>query len=352
MCEKDAFRPGERLRLSRRTFGVLTGAAGVTMLLHRAAYAQDVTGTDVEITTPDGTVDAYFVHPASGKAPGVIMWPDIFGLRPAFREMADRLAAEGYAVLVPNPFYRDVKGTVVNEDEDLSAAVERLLPYMRNITADGVSTDATAFVGWLDEQEAVDTGKKIGVMGFCMSGSYTIRAAAALPDRVGAAASFHGAGIATDAPDSPHLLAPQTKAKFLFAIAQNDDAEDPESKNRLEEALAIWPRSRSTPRTTAGFRRILRAMTKRRQRRRGPSCSRSSTGRLHSVAEIDGQQLFDRGPRSRVLRLTLLAQDTVEAILDGRQPEGMRLEALLEGFGGWEGQLKSLATNHLSIRAV
>ena len=237
MCEKDAFKPGERLRLSRRTFGVLTGAAGVTMLLHRAAYAQDVTGADVEITTPDGTVDAYFVHPASGKAPGVIMWPDIFGLRPAFREMADRLAAEGYAVLVPNPFYRDVKGTVVNEDEDLSAAVERLLPYMRNITADGVVTDATAFVGWLDEQEAVDTSKKIGVAGFCMSGSYTIRAAAALPDRVGAAASFHGAGVATAAPDSPHLLAPQTKAKFLFAIAQNDDAEDPEAKNRLKEAF-------------------------------------------------------------------------------------------------------------------
>ena len=196
-----------------------------------------MTGADVEITTPDGTVDAYFVHPGSGKAPGVIMWPDIFGLRPAFREMADRLAAEGYAVLVPNPFYRDVKGTVVNEDEDLSAAVQRLLPYMRNITPERVVTDATAFAGWLDGQEAVDASKKIGVVGFCMSGSYTIRAAAALPDRVGAAASFHGAGVATAAPDSPHLLAPQTKAKFLFAIAQNDDAEDPESKNRLKEAF-------------------------------------------------------------------------------------------------------------------
>ena len=140
-------------------------------------------------------------------------------------------------MLVPNPFYRDVKGTVVNEDEDLSAAVQRLLPYMRNITPEGVVTDATAFAGWLDGQEAVDASKKIGVVGFCMSGSYTIRAAAALPDRVGAAASFHGAGVATGAPDSPHLLAPQTKAKFLFAIAQNDDAEDPKSKNRLKEAF-------------------------------------------------------------------------------------------------------------------
>jgi len=191
----------------------------------------------VEITTPDGTVDAYFVHPASGEAPGVIMWPDIFGLRPAFRAMADRLAAEGYAVLVPNPFYRDVKGTVVGEDEDLSGAISRLMPYARNVTPDAVVTDATAYVGWLDGQEAVDTGRKIGVVGFCMSGPYTIRAAAALPDRVGAAASLHGAGVATEAPTSPHLLAPETKAVFLFAIAENDDADDPQSKERLKAAF-------------------------------------------------------------------------------------------------------------------
>ena len=237
MCENDAFKPGERLRLTRRAFGGLTGAAGVTVLLPPVAYARDVTGHDVEIATPDGTVDAYFVHPASAKAPGVIMWPDIFGLRPAFREMADRLAAEGYAVVVPNPFYRDVKGPVVDENEELFAAVDRLLPYARNITPEAVVTDATALAGWLDRQEAVDPSKKIGVLGFCMSGSYTIRAAAALPDRVGAAASFHGAGVATGAPDSPHLLAPQTRATFVFAIAQNDDAEDPESKNRLKAAF-------------------------------------------------------------------------------------------------------------------
>ncbi|HVL22237.1 MAG TPA: dienelactone hydrolase family protein [Amaricoccus sp.] len=237
MCERDAFEPGERLRLTRRAFGALAGAAGVGMLMPGAAHAAEVTGTDVEITTQDGSVDAYFVHPASGKAPGVIMWPDIFGLRPAFREMADRLAGQGYAVLVPNPFYRDVKGTVVSEDEDLSSAVQRLLPYMRNVTPDAVVTDATAFTSWLDDQESVDTGKKLGVVGFCMSGSYTIRAAAALPERVGAAASLHGAGVATDAPDSPHLLAPETEAKFLFAIARNDDADDPESKNRLKQAF-------------------------------------------------------------------------------------------------------------------
>jgi carboxymethylenebutenolidase len=236
MCEKDAFKPGERLRLSRRRFGALTGAAGVAMLL-RPAHAQEVTGTDVEITTPDGMADAYFVHPASGPAPGVVMWPDIFGLRPAFREMADRLAAEGYAVLVPNPFYRDVKGTVVSEDEELFAAIDRLMPYAQTLTPDAVVADATAFAGWLDGQETVDTGRKLGVMGFCMSGSYTIRAAAALPDRVGAGASIHGGGVATAEPDSPHLLAPETTAVFLFAIAQNDDAEDPEAKNRLEAAF-------------------------------------------------------------------------------------------------------------------
>lgn len=237
MCERDEFHVGERVRLSRRAFGALTGAAGVAVLWQRPAHARDVTGADVQIATPEGIDDAYFVHPADGKAPGVIMWPDIFGLRPAFREMADRLAAEGYAVLVPNPFYRDAKGVVVVEGEEMSAAIQRLMPYARNVTPAAVVSDAAALVGWLDDQPAVDTGRKIGVVGFCMSGSYTIRAAAALPARVGAAASFHGAGVATDAPDSPHLLAPETKATFLFAIAQNDDAKDPASKTRLVDAF-------------------------------------------------------------------------------------------------------------------
>lgn len=237
MCEKDEFHGGERIRLSRRDFGALTGALGVTALWPRPAQAQDVTGSDVEITTPDGTVDAYFVHPASGKAPGVVMWPDIFGLRPAFREMADRLAAAGYAVLVPNPFYRDAKGLVVVEGEDMAAAIQRLRPYASNLTPERVGIDATALVGWLDDQAAVDTARKVGIMGFCMSGSYTIRAAAALPGRVGAGASFHGGGLATGEPDSPHLLAPETRAEFLFAIAQNDDAKDPQAKDLLKQAF-------------------------------------------------------------------------------------------------------------------
>ncbi|WP_424931296.1 dienelactone hydrolase family protein [Amaricoccus macauensis] len=237
MCEKDGFQPGERLNLSRRSFGALTGAAGVSMLWGGKATAQDVSGEEVEFDTPDGTVDGYFVHPASGSAPGVIMWPDIFGIRPAFRAMADRLAAEGYAVFVPNPFYRDATGEVVSEDEPLFSAIDRLRPYAGNLTPDAVVRDATAFTAWLDDQDAVDTGKPIGVMGFCMSGSYTIRAAAALPERIAAGASFHGGGIATDADTSPHLLADETDAEFVFAIAQNDDAEDPESKNRLKEAF-------------------------------------------------------------------------------------------------------------------
>ncbi len=237
MCEKDAFKPGECLSMSRRDFGAMTGAAGVAMLWGGGARAAEVSGTEVEISTPDGTADGYFVHPVSGPAPGVIMWPDIFGLRPAFRQMADRLAAEGYAVLVPNPFYRDAKGAVVGEGEDLFSAIDRLRPYARNITPDAVVTDAAAFTSWLDGQDAVDTGRPIGVMGFCMSGSYTIRAAASLPERIGAGASFHGGGLATEAADSPHLLAPEAKARFLFAIAENDDAEDPDAKTRLTEAF-------------------------------------------------------------------------------------------------------------------
>ena len=271
------------------------------MLLPGVARAAEVIGTDVEITTTDGTADAYFVHPASGQAPGVIRWPDIFGLRPAFREMADRLAGQGYAVLVPNPFYREVKGTVVGEDEDLSAAVQRLLPYMRNVTPERVVIDATAFTGWLDGQEAVDTSRKIGVVGFCMSGSYTIRAAAALPDRVGAAASLHGAGVATDAPDSPHLLAPQTKAQFLFGIARNDDADDPEFKRpSSSRPSATEPRSRSTRQTTAGFPRTRHATTKRRRRRRGRGCSRSSAARWPRARARGGRgpaAAPGRGPR-------------------------------------------------------
>ncbi len=237
MCEKDEFHPGDRVRLNRRAFGALTGAAGVAMLWPGGARAQVVAGADVEIPSPDGVIDAYFVHPEGAKSPGVVMWPDIFGVRPAFREMADRLAAAGYAVLLPNPFYRDAKGLVVVEGEERSEAIKRIMPFARNITPAAIVGDATALVAWLDAQPAVDPARGVGVVGFCMSGPYTIRAAAALPDRIAAAASFHGVALATDAPDSPHLLAPETKARFVLAIAEDDDAKDPEAKNKLREAF-------------------------------------------------------------------------------------------------------------------
>ncbi len=192
---------------------------------------------DVTVPTPDGMADGYFVHPASGAHAGVIMWPDIFGIRPAFRAMGDRLASSGYAVLVPNPFYRSAAGQVTEEGEEFGAAIGRLRPMAQQLTPEAVVADATAFVEFLDAQAAVDAGRQIGTMGYCMSGSFTMRAAAALPERVGAGASFHGGGVATDAPDSPHLLVPQMDASFLFAIAQNDDESDPESKNRLREAF-------------------------------------------------------------------------------------------------------------------
>jgi carboxymethylenebutenolidase len=217
---------------------MLTSAAAFAMMLPRGANAQEVTGADVSVTTPDGTCDGYFVHPASGKGAAVIMWPDIFGIRPAFRAMADRLASSGYSVFVPNPFYRSVAGEVAPaESEDIGAAIGRLRPYAQELTPERVVADATAFLAWLDGQESVDAARKAGVMGYCMSGPFTMRAAAALPERIGAAASFHGGGVATDQPDSPHLLVPQMKASFLFAIAQNDDERDPESKNRLRAAF-------------------------------------------------------------------------------------------------------------------
>jgi carboxymethylenebutenolidase len=241
MCDEHTQKDNERLfksdRLTRRRLGAVAGAAGATFLLPRPANAQETMGMDVSVPTPDGTCDGYFVHPAEGAHAGVIMWPDIFGLRPAFRAMGDRLAASGYSVLVPNPFYRTAAGSVAVEGESFQDSIQRLLPMARELTPERVVADATALSAWLDGQASVDTSRKLGAMGFCMSGSFTMRAASALPDRVGAAASFHGGGIATDAPESPHLLAFQADARFLFAIAQNDDAQDPESKNRLSAAF-------------------------------------------------------------------------------------------------------------------
>ena len=225
--------------MTRREFGTLSAGAGLAALLPRAANAQAVTEQDVEVTTPDGVADCFFVHPASGTHPGVLIWPDILGLRPAFRQMGRRLAESGYSVLVVNPFYRSARSPVVPEgasfqDEDTRNTV---IPLARALSAETHVTDARAFVDFLDAQEAVDPDRKMGTTGYCMGGPITMRTAWARADRVGAGASFHGGGLVTDQPNSPHLLVAEMDAHYLFAIAENDDMEDPEAKNVLRETF-------------------------------------------------------------------------------------------------------------------
>jgi carboxymethylenebutenolidase len=228
-----------RQGLTRRQFGKGGMGVALAMMLPPLATALDVTEQDVRVETPDGSADCYFVHPASGAHAGVIVWPDIMGLRKSFRMMGKRLAEAGYAVLVVNPYYRMTKGAVIADGESFSdpAVRERLMPYARSLSPQTCVTDGRAFVTYLDQQPAVDTGRKMGTTGYCMTGSYTLRLAAAVPERIGAGASFHGGGLATDAADSPHLLIPQIKASFLIAIAQNDDEKDPNAKVLLRKAF-------------------------------------------------------------------------------------------------------------------
>jgi carboxymethylenebutenolidase len=245
MCDNDSFddmteyelRSGE---LSRRQFGALTMGAGLVSLLPAVANAAEVKESEVSIKTPDGTCDAYFVHPTAGQHPGVLIWPDIFGLRPTFRQMGKRLAESGYSVLVVNPFYRKQKAPTAPERADLNDQATRtaLFGLAGSLNADTHVTDAKAFIGWLDAQASVDKKRKMATTGYCMGGPITMRTAAALPDRVGAGASFHGGGLVTDRPDSPHLLVPKMKAHYLFAIAENDDQKEPKSKDALREAFA------------------------------------------------------------------------------------------------------------------
>jgi carboxymethylenebutenolidase len=244
MCDQAAFDDMTEYQLksgvSRREFGALTLGAGLVSLLPRAAAAADVTETEVQIKTPDGTCDAYFVHPATGAHPGVLIWPDIFGLRPAFRQMGKRLAESGYAALVVNPFYRVKPAPTAPEHPDFNDAATRtaLMSLMGALTQETAFTDAKAFIPWLDAQSAVDKKRNMGTTGYCMGGPLTMRTAAAMPTRVGAGASFHGGGLVTDKPDSPHLLVPKMKAHYLFAIAENDDQKQPEAKDVLRAAFA------------------------------------------------------------------------------------------------------------------
>jgi len=226
--------------LTRREFGTLSAGAGLAILLPRAADAQEVTESEVEVPTPDGTADCYFVHPSSGAHAGVIIWPDIMSLRPAFRQMGRRLAESGYAVLVVNPYYRVTRAPVIPEGANMGQDETRatVFPLAGTLSPETHMTDARAFVEFLDGQAVVDTRRKIGTMGYCMGGPITMRTAAAVPDRIGAGASFHGGGLVTDAADSPHLLVPNMQAHYLFAIAENDDADEPDAKNVLRETFA------------------------------------------------------------------------------------------------------------------
>jgi carboxymethylenebutenolidase len=225
---------------SRRRFGALSLGAGFISMLPAVAGAVDVKESKVEIKTPDGVCDAYFVHPAKGKHPAVLIWPDIFGLRTSFRNMGKRLAESGYSVLVVNPFYRKAKAPVVPEGASFqdTAVRTKLFEMMGSLTAETNVIDAKACIAFLDAQASVDKKRKMATTGYCMGGPLTMRMAAAFPDRVGAAASFHGGSLVTDKPDSPHLLVPKMKAQYLFAIAENDDQQQPAAKDALREAFA------------------------------------------------------------------------------------------------------------------
>jgi len=226
--------------VTRRRFAAITGAAGLMALMPSPANARPIAGRDVVIDTPDGKADAYFVAPAKGKAPAVLVWPDIMGLRPAFRQMADRLAEAGYAVLTVNQFYRSVKAPFLKAGEsfDQPEVRARIAPWRAALNPSGTASDARAFVAWLDKQTPVDTRRGVASTGYCMGGPMVMITAAELPNRVRAGAIFHGGGMATDKPDSPHLRIPQMKASFLIAVAENDDKRNPAEKAMLRAAFA------------------------------------------------------------------------------------------------------------------
>ncbi len=241
MCDQD-HSPEDLLKfealglVTRRQFGVLLGA-GVAMMLPQVKNPVAVTESEVNIMTPDGTADGYFVHPSTGTAPGVLVWPDIFGLRDSFHKMGKRLAESGYSVLVVNPFYRVKKAPTAEKGG--ATPVQGLLPLMQGIQNPALqATDAKAFIGWLDKQASVAKNRKMGTQGYCMGGPLAFRTAAAMPDRVGAVASFHGANLVSDGPDSPHLMVSKTKAQLLVAIAANDDMQRPNDKTVMKDTFA------------------------------------------------------------------------------------------------------------------
>ncbi|MFM8217102.1 MAG: dienelactone hydrolase family protein [Pirellula sp.] len=235
MCDQDHFDEDIK-KYSRRDLGALAALGmSAAILFPQDSKGLKVSEQDVTIKTPDGECDACFVTPETGAHAAVLVWPDIFVLRPAFRQMAKRLAESGYSVLVVNPFYRTQKAPTA--PQGASTPIQEVVPLARSLSAKTHQADAAAFVGWLDTQPQVDKSKKVGTIGYCMGGPIVMRTAATVPERIGAGCSFHGGGLVTKDPESPHLLIPKMKAAFLIAIAENDDMRDPDSKQVLKESF-------------------------------------------------------------------------------------------------------------------
>lgn len=242
MCDELTDADNARLfgKVSRREFAGMTGAAALAAMLPAPANAKPVKARDITIRTPDGVAQAYFVAPDKGKHPAVLVWPDIGGLRPSFRKMGERLAQSGYAVLTVNQFYRSAPLPIVKEGETWSQPEIRakLMEWRKLLTPDAVMRDAAAFAAFLDKQPEVNAKRGMGTTGYCMGGPMVMQTAAAVSGRIRAGASFHGGGLATDKPDSPHLLVPRMKASFLFAVAENDDQRNPNEKELVRKAFA------------------------------------------------------------------------------------------------------------------
>lgn len=244
MCDEyfqdDAKAYHDDVTLNRRQFGAISLSMGMSMFLPPAEKPLPLTEIDVNVKTPDGRADCYFVHPVIGAHAGVIIWPDTLGLRPAFRKMGKRLASTGYSVLVVNPFYRQRHAPVVPSGVNFAEEAARAIvtPMAESLTLQRSTIDAKAFVEFLDDQRSVDRKRKIGAVGYSIGGPFVIRTAAAVPNRIGVGASFHGGKLVTDQPDSPHLLIPKAKARFLVAIAENDDQLDPKVKDVLKDCFA------------------------------------------------------------------------------------------------------------------
>jgi carboxymethylenebutenolidase len=239
--------PPRAIDRARRDFVALSVATGLGAAAHPAVAALAVSERDVAIKTPDGTCDAAFFHPATGAHAAVLIWPDAFGLRPALRDMGRRLAGDGYAVLVPNPFYRIAKApmyeSAANVDFQAQETRAKLGPMIASVTAaSAAERDAAAYVAFLDAQPQVDRARKVGTHGYCMGGALTFRTAAAVPERVGAGASFHGGALVTDQPGSPHRLVPRIRARMYVGVAANDDQREPDAKNALRDAFPCMRR--------------------------------------------------------------------------------------------------------------